>query len=132
MDKDSQREKWLDKVRSEIDDSDFELDHRVALHRKIDQAGKLLNGHTDKMSIMFEAFAEELVRTTRQEVNLPKIRKEYVDAGIAAHISSCPAVRRGGLKGLVDRLSDQYPVLVVVVVIWLINSGYLKEILQAL
>lgn len=132
MDNAIQKEKWLDEVRHEIDKSGFELDHRAALHRTVNQAGKLMNGHSDKMGILFEAFAEKLVRDTRQEVNLPKELKQYIDVGIKQHTETCMFARRSGLKGLIDRLSEQYPVLIVVLLVGTSKSEYFADFLKAL
>lgn len=130
MDTDTQQQDWIHEVRAEIDKSGFDLDHRAALHRTLNDAGKLLNGHPDKLPVLFSLTAEKAIRDIRNEIILRSERKKEIDAGIAAHIESCSFARRSGLKGLADRLSDQYPVLIVVLLVAASKSEFVMTLIK--
>lgn len=125
------QEQWITAVRHEVDGADmgeFSTDHKAALQRQLDYAGKLLNGTPDKLSILFESHAEKIVRDVRQELTLSREIKKH----IKKHADTCKFRHRVGLVGLWDRLIDQYPVLTVVLLIYLVQSGYLPQLLKFL
>ena len=112
-------------VENEVDPKHPE--RKDGLQEMLNHAYRCANGSPDKIGAIADAVAALIIHSVRAEIREPLRMQEAVDA----HEEKCRASRipRSVREALMSAAA-QYPLVTLLVVGWLIERGYLAQVLK--
>lgn len=122
-----QTEKRIYAARIEVSKSTLEPEHKDNLHAFLDHAELCANGTPDKIGAIGAAVADMIVRDARREVR----EEQRVSRAIDVHVARCPrAAAPKTPREWLGRMLADYPVLVLILVLWAVDRFGIGAIIK--
>jgi len=122
-------EQKLKATRKEVEDKvdPKHPERKDGLQTMLDHAYRCANGSTNKIEAIADALAALIIHSVRAEIREPLRMQEAVDA----HKAACRASRiPKSVREALMSAAAQYPLVALLVIGWLIERGYLTQVLK--